>query len=475
MSDSLRIPPPITNNESINQVSSAKPPQPMIPIDPSKVTPPSPDKKADQNGNFDFLLNRNSVFNNLLRQLRETPALSQTLQKIMFNVFNHTDNVQESMPTTLLMKQLSAAMQMGEPDIVKNLMFQNNNHTKFSGPIFEFFRNLMPEYPESSLDQHISAFLKSYDVYFATPDTTATILKELTTLARQIPGSYSTKLQALAEELITEHPFNSLDLNLTVLKDKILPLLNEYVTVSNDFGPARDGITLLIHNIARLNISSHQKLVDEFSSLVDYCRYDLNLPDEKIDQLKSMFMKSLTESAQKPENQFYDSLLKVLTDSFSQSTSNVSQGLYKDVVASLLLDNSVYMPFTHLFLPINYNGKFMFSEIWIEKDDDSKGSPSGSGETGSKPIKLLLTFDIKSLGYFEASIALSQKNADVKLSCPPALSKKNREISDKISEIFSKNGLMAQNVELTTNSTATVPSQIMKKVYERKNVIDVTI
>ncbi len=476
MPDNLRITTPVTSNESINKVSSAKQPPAMLPIDPSKVTPPSTDKQADQSANFDFLMNRNSVFNKLLEQLGETPALSQTLQKIMFDAFNRADSVHGSRPANLLMKQLSSAMEMNEVDIVKNLMFQNNNHTKFSGPFFDIFRNLMSEYPDSNLDEHLSAFLKSYDVYFSTPDTTVTILKELNGLVRQMPNSYGTKLQALVDELMTEQPFNSLDLNLAVLKDKILPLLSEYVTVTNDFGPSRDSITLLVHNIARLNISSHQELVDEFSSLLDYCRYDLNLPDEKMNQIKSMFLKSLTESSQKPENHFYDSLLKVLTDSSNQSTSSVSQTLYKNVISSLLLDNSVYMPFTHLFLPINYNGKFMFSEIWIEKDDDSnRSSPRSSGETGAKPIKLFLTFDIKSLGYFEASIALSQTNADVQLSCPPALTKNSREIGNKISEIFSQNGLTAQSVELVTGGTAAVSKQIMKKVYERKNVIDVTI
>ncbi|WP_312693449.1 hypothetical protein [Caproiciproducens sp.] len=476
MPDNLRITTPVTTNESINKIPSAKQPDSMVPIDPSKVLQPNTDKQGNQNSSFDFLLNRNSVFSKFLEQLGETPALSQTLQKIVFETFSRSENIRDSRPVTLLMKQFSAAIKMEQPaDILKNLMFQGSNRTKFSGPVFDVMRNLMNEYPDSGLEKPLGDFLKAFDGYFSTPEITSAIEKNLSTLVHQIPRPYSKQLQELADQLMTDQPVNSLDMNLTLLKEKIIPLLSKYVASTNDFGTARDSITLLVHNIARLNISSHQEVVDKFSSLLDYCKYELNLPDDKMNQIKSMFLKSVTEASQKPENQLYDSLMKVLSENLRQSSSSVSQSLYKDTVLSLLLDNSVYMPFTHLLLPVNYNGRFMFSEIWIEKNDDGGKSSSKERGGGPKPIRLFLTFDIKALGYFEASIVLSQEKADVQMNCPPALMKNSREISSRISEIFAQNGLSAQSIEFLQENSPSAEKRILKKVYERKNVIDVTV
>lgn len=477
MPDNLNISTPISGNTSINRMNQPPKEPPQInAIDPAKVTQPNTNKQTEQNTNFDLMLSRNSVFSTFMEQLRQTPALNQTLQKIMYDLFSRKENIKDTKAITILAKQLTSAAEMDKTDILKNLLFQNNNQTKFSGPFFDVLRGLSVQHANSDLNIHLANFLKSFDSVFSAPDSMKAIVKQLDTLVQQMPKYYSRKLQPLLEELLQGESANSTDLNLQILKEKIIPVLSEYASATNDSGRTRDTITLLVHNLARLNTSSREDLVSKFSTLLDYCRYGLNLPDEKINTIQELFVQCIKESANTPKNEFYDSLITVLSEGSKQNTSNLSQMLYKDVCSSLLMDKSVYMPFTHIFLPINYQGQFMFSEIWIEKEDaENHFSKQNNEERRAKTTRLFLTFDIKNLGYFEASIELCQLKAAVKMSYPATLGKSSREIRDKIAEIFSQNGFTAENVVLSTDNTPKISNQVMKKIYERRNIIDVSI
>ena len=131
------------------------------------------------------------------------------------------------------------------------------------------------------------------------------------------------------------------------------------------------------------------------------------------------------------------------------------------------------MPFTHIFLPVNYNGQFMFSEIWIEKNDEA--AKKGTFSYEENPIHIFLNFEIKQLGHFEASIVLSGNNINLELSCPSSLSQEQNKISKSISEILSSNGFNSEHIKLNTDNSKKTANLITEKIYERKNVIDVSV
>lgn len=499
MPDNIRITTPVPSNEGINRVPSSKQTAPLQGVDLLKAAQPNTESPGNRNGEFEFLLNRNSVFSTFIEQLKQTPGLAQNMQKIAFDLFGMTESAGGGRAVSAFMNGFAEAMRMEKADILANLLFQGSSQTKFSDPVFGMFREIAARSPNHETNRRLAEFLKAYDNFFSIGSTTTAILKELNAMQQQIPTPYSGQLQALTEELIPPRtdgevppqedgkpapqqpageasPWQqdaSLSANLKVLKGKIIPFLAKYVTSSNDFGRVRSNITLLVHDIARLNVSSHEELTDKFHALLDYCRFDLNYPAAKTEEMKSVFLGYLNRSPQKSENALLQSLLQILSEGSRQSTSSLSQSLFREAVSSLLMDNSVYMPFRHLFLPVNYNGHFMFSEIWIEKDDVSKqGRIIPAGE---KTTRMYLTFDIKSLGYFEATVELAQKKALVRINCPPELAADVAEISQSVSKIFSRNGLSAEHVDVVPDNTPSVPRKIMKKVYERKSAIDVTV
>lgn len=474
MPDNLKITTPITTNEGINKLQPSKRPNTPVTVNPAEINQPDAGTQAEKNADFNFLLNRNSVFSRFAEQFGQTPQLTETMQQILFDLFSRTADVEYSKSVSPMMNRLAAAMKMDGDAMVENLMFQGGNQTKFSAPVFDQFREIAGRNPNSEFNMHLANLLKAYDSFFSIGDTTNSVVKELNTLIKQIPNSFGIKVQELVNELRTDQPVENLDGNLAVLKEKIIPLLGRYVNTTNDFGRSRNTITLLIHDIARLNVGSRQEMADQFSNLMDYCRYQLSMPADELENLKSLFIRHLNDLSQTSENRLYSSLVNALEEGPKPTASGLNQSFYRDTIQSLLLNNSVYMPYTHLFLPVNYQGQFMFAEIWIEKDDRNS-SPSGAAPAAQKPTKLLLNFEIKGLGYFEASIELLQTKAAVSLSCPSSLAAKSREISSKISEIFTQNGLTADTVLIQPGSDPLNTQKIMKKIYERKSGIDVSV
>ncbi len=92
-----------------------------------------------------------------------------------------------------------------------------------------------------------------------------------------------------------------------------------------------------------------------------------------------------------------------------------------------------------------------------------------------RPVRLYLTFDIQDLGYFEASVSLTGKRADLHLACPPALARRRGEIRADLAGILQRDGLAPGSVRLTSCREPEVPKIIRKKIDERKRAIDVSV
>lgn len=472
MADNLRISTPIPSGNDIGRMTPAKPLDPAT-INPSVVPPSNTDRQAGQNpSEFSFLLNRNSVFSKFIQQLGKSPELSQSLGKLVFDVFSRAGQIDKNSASGAALRQLAQAMEMEQPDMVRNLLFQSNERTQFTGPLFQMLRQIAAANPDSGFDAQIAPFLKAFNAYTGAGSTTNAIIAQLEHISTQIPNPHSAQLKELIAQLTTERPLDNLNQNLGVLKDKIIPFLSRYISASNDFGRVRSSITLLVHDLSRLNISAREELAEKFTSLLDFCKYDLHFSSQKINEMTGVFLEHLTRTEGREENKLMDSVLRLLTDGGERATSQRSQALHQSAVSSLLMDQSVYMPFHHLFLPLNFHGKFMFAELWIEKEDDPTGSVRFSEENARQ---IILTFDIKSMGYFEAILYLSGQKISAKLNCPAEFSGDLKKISAAVRTIFSQNGFQPEQIELTAGGPPAATDELLKKVQERRRVIDVSV
>lgn len=479
MNENIRVTAPIQNNDNIGRIRQNKEPPILNPTDTNRVNAGNTSENAQnaKNENFNFLLNQNSVYNKFLQQLTQTPSLSQTLKKVMFEAFmlsSKTKSLAKSGEINNLLDELSEKLQLNPQEMVDALKYQNNNQTKYSGKMFDMLRELLAkENTSSEYEVLLGRFLKSYNGYFSMEDTLKAITQNLKNISAYMPRSYQTQLDKLIAKLVSTQSNANLDTNLNILKNEIIPFLSDYISDTNDFGRVRDTITLLINNIARLNTSSKEDVINKFIDLLDFCKFNFDLSDKKINYIQSVFAHHLN-NMQKPQNELFDAMAKLISFSVNDNSQSAStKAVYKDIVNSLLLDNSVFMPLTHLFLPVNYNGTFMFTEVWIDKN--AKRKDSTRGIDNKQTTKLFVTFDIKGLGYFEATIWLTNKEADVELNYPETLANNDRDIRNNIAQIITKNGFTLNSVVLLQGNPPKQIHKVFDCLYESRRGMDVVI
>jgi hypothetical protein len=144
--------------------------------------------------------------------------------------------------------------------------------------------------------------------------------------------------------------------------------------------------------------------------------------------------------------------------------------MFKGILSSMLLNESVYMPLLHMSLPMNIDGNMMFSELWIDPDDEE----GKSGEEERK-TKLLIKFDIKDVGFFDLIVLHNKGKVDMQLFCPEKVLVADKGIKAGLTEILERNGLAINSISIDKGRTPVSISQVFPKIYERKNSVNVKI
>jgi hypothetical protein len=478
MPDNLRITTPVANTEGLGKLSPAGDVGRSVPINPERVPRSGTEEEAGRQA-ADLLLNRSSVFGQFVRQLQQTPGLDRTLQKLLgdaaaLSAAEGTAEAQQAVPAPL--RALTAAISTNGSGLVERLLAQQKDSTLFAGPLFRLLDQISAQRSDPQFDLRLADFLKAYSGFRNAPGTMQAVLKDLTDLKYSIPVAYAKQLSALMDKLSSKSGADHIDSNLAVLKREIIPMLGEYVAKTNDHGKQRDTISMLLHNTAVLNDSTRENLAAKADQLFDYCRNALGLPDLTISMMRSLLRQEIAPDQDKKQDAFLSELTSLLSQaSGGKAPGGLDSSVLNDISHSLLLDSSVFMPFLHLVLPAEIDGRFLFAQAWVEKTDPDEKHRSTTG-AGPLPKNVYLTFEIQDLGYFEASVRLNGTQVSMKLSCPSALRSLHGVIHDGISDILKRNGLVPDEIRLSSGrGRPVVPQIVLQKIEERRNSVDVSI
>jgi len=475
VADLLKVTTPLTGSENSTRTNPIRENDSSIQniVNPSKVVRPD-GREGVSTDTQRKALNYESNYETFMQMVRDTPGLTQMITDLIYSRMGIVVSSGMGENFTEEIANFMEMLKMTQGELVYFLKNQAASAVKFKGAFFNVLRQILDQTPSIELKTSILDFLKRYNDMSAGPHLMNQIMQNLQNIKQSIPRSYGDTLAELMTKLYTGSEQGDTTANTAVLKNEIIPYLSKYVSATYDLGKARDWMTMLTLNIARYENGEKSAFLKAFSQMMTFGSVREKLGDISPEQLGKILANTEFERATQ-QYTLMDKLTEILETGMNGTEStHEAKTVFANIINSLLLNESVYMPLLHLMIPADIGGRLMFSEMWIDPDDQSNGNDGSNGEK-EKQIRLFIKFDIKDVGYFEMILLSKQENVDMQLYYPEKLSTYKKMIQDGVSNIMERNGLRFQSFYTDVLQTPKTISEVFPKLYERMNAVNVRI
>ena len=479
MPDLLGVTNPVPghNDNNVNRNMPVSPNDPRIQnvADPSRVS--RPDNRTERQDSGDAAganqgLRYDSNFAAFLQRLAGTPDLRESLTTLfaMYEGKVVSSGIEEGLASE--MGALLNMLKMDESQLGKFLFSQLANGTRFGGALFAILRDAYSASNSESVRGGILQFLKKYGDYSSTQHIQGNLLRGLTRLTRAVPASYGSQLLPMVSQL--EELFSAGDRAgaLKLLQGSILPFLSAYTSKTNDMGLSRTLISMLALDVSRYENGSEDSLLQAFHQLTSSPGLKERLgglSDEAL--LRLVNNTSFAKAAE--GDHFAAQLAQAAQKALQGGAANEVQEAFRNIVSAFLVNESVHMPLNHILLPLEWNGKMAFSEMWVDPDAE-ENLKRGRGERENVQ-RFLFKIDIQDLGFFDMVLTSQGERVDVQVFCPEKVAPFTQLVQGELSRILTDNGLTAGAVQVQKMERPLTISGVFPKIFEGENSINVKI
>ena len=171
-------------------------------------------------------------------------------------------------------------------------------------------------------------------------------------------------------------------------------------------------------------------------------------------------------------DRFADQLAQTAQRALRGGSGAEVQDAFRNIVSAFLINESVYMPLTHLVLPLEWQGKMMFSELWVDPDAENN-LKNGRGDRDNV-VRFLFKMDIQDLGFFDIVLTCQRENVDLQIFGPPAVADFAGTVQGEMGRILSENGLKPVGVQVQAMERPLDVSAVFPKIFEGENSINVS-
>lgn len=474
MSNILKVTTPVGgyengNNIKMNPVSNSEIQGVQAPINPQKVGRADGRNDAGQDKQAGLKLNYESNFNHFIKQLENSPGQVEDLMRILMEKRELLVQSGIKSGTSEELAHFFSMIGLTETDMAAFLKEQTDRGIRFRGPVFDLLRQALNDSGSVELRAGILDFARRYADMSSGGHILQTIIENLQNCKGYMYSRSAGELERLTQRLAggAAHTEGEVAKNASLLKEKILPFLNEYITATHDRGNLRNYAAQIAYQLSRYENGSMDGLMQAFGRLMGYSGFR-----KFFGGMNEELMKSVLQKAARPEEGWGKEFLSIVRSGLNGEGGMEAKQISRNFVQSVLLNESVYMPVNHLMLPMMVDGKLMYSEMWIDPDDKREAS-AGDGE--GRTVKALIKFDIEQLGFFDLFFVYKDGKMDMQLDFPDSLGDKEKEIRQNVSRILAENGVRLQKL-ITGSSKESIPiTEAFPQIYERKNSVNVRV
>ena len=469
-------PVPGLDSANINRNMPVNPNDPRIQNapDPSRVS--RPDNRTERQDQGDSTgpggaLRYDSNFQTFLQKLANSPQLTQVLTQLLLGERSIVasglgEGVAQEMSALLDM------LQMSEGELLQFMQQQSAAGSRFNGALFTLLREAYSQSQSDGIRGDILQFLKRYSDFTSSGHIEGNLMRTLTQLTRAVPASYGSQLLNMAQQLGERFAQKDQSGALKLLQNAILPFLASYTEKTHDMGLSRSLISLLALDISRYENGSKEGLLQSFRQLNGHAALRARLGGLSDEALLRLIENSTFVRAGQ-EDQFANALTKAAAWAMQGKGGSEMQDAFRQIVSAFLVNESVYMPLNHMIIPMEWEGRMMFSELWV--DPDTEDNMRRGRNTKDNTIRFLFKVDIQGLGFFDMVMASRGDTVELQVFCPDTVAPFAQKVQGDLAQILKDNGLKPNGVAVRRMEKPLTISSVFPKIFEGENSVNVKV
>ncbi len=435
-------------------------------VDPDRVVRPDSKTEREDNADTTGSTRYESNYMTFLQRLRGARDLPETFMRILqWGGVEVSSGIRSGFAGEL--SRLMEFLQMDEGQLLEFLKNQLQSGSRFTGALFGLLRDAYSDASSDVTRNDILQFLKRFNDFSSTERLETKLLRETEDMTQSLPSQWADQVKDILSKLQSGADAGDRQGNLNLLKEKLFPLVSNYVRTTHDHGRARNILSMMALDVARYENGNEQGLLRSFRHLASMGA----LPEElgKLSDADILRLLRQSDFAKAAQNNAFAERMAALTNAALRGQGGAdAQEAFRNMMAAMLINESVYMPLNHVILPLDWDGKKMFAEMWVDPDVGNTRREYGDGD-----FRILIKLDIENLGAFDMLFDMRGEDVNLQVACPGIVAPHAQEVAETLGSILSRNGLRPESVHVAEMRRPIAISEVFPKILEGMTGINV--